>query len=198
MAVRLERAHLQLVSQGEGLPVVGCGLVEVWGLAMPGNFAEMVFEAATKALEDADISIKDIDNVVSVSSDFWDGRTISSMAISDASGAFGKDISTVEADGSFGALYGLMRILSGAYGTTMVVAHHKGTESSMSAYWAGIGNNPTTRGNPLHRPSARVINKATPSNAKPNASMMPTAQTSTEETTGPPSGIPEVSMTSAW
>jgi acetyl-CoA C-acetyltransferase len=97
----------------------------------PNTFAELVFEATTKALEDAGITVKEIENVVSVSSDFWDGRTISSMAISDASGAYGKDITTVEGDGTFGMLYGMMRILSGSFGTTLVVAHHKGSESNM-------------------------------------------------------------------
>jgi acetyl-CoA C-acetyltransferase len=96
------------------------------------TFHELVWEAANKALKDAGISMKEVENVVSVSSDFWDGRTISSMAISDTSGAFNKDISTVEGDGTFGALYGMMRILSGSFGTTIVVAHHKGTESDMS------------------------------------------------------------------
>lgn len=96
------------------------------------TFAELVFEVATKALKDAGITMKEVDNIVSVSSDFWDGRTISSMAIQDAAGAYGKDITTVEGDGTFGALYGMMRILSGSFGVTMVVAHHKGTESSMS------------------------------------------------------------------
>ncbi len=97
----------------------------------PDTFAEMIYEVVSKALEDAGITIKEVDNVVSVSSDFWDGRTISSMAISDASGAFGKDITTVEGDGTFGALYGMMRILSGSFGCTVVCAHHKGTESNM-------------------------------------------------------------------
>jgi len=97
----------------------------------PDTFAEMVYEVVSKALDDAGITIKEVDNVVSVSSDFWDGRTISSMAISDASGAFGKDITTVEGDGTFGALYGMMRILSGSFGCTVVCAHHKGSESNM-------------------------------------------------------------------
>ncbi|OFW57967.1 MAG: propanoyl-CoA acyltransferase [Candidatus Solincola sediminis] len=95
------------------------------------TFAELVFEATSKALEDAGISKDDVDNIVSVSSDFWDGRTISSMAISDASNAYGKDITTVEGDGTFGVLYGMMRILSGSFGVTIVCAHHKGTESNM-------------------------------------------------------------------
>ena len=96
------------------------------------TFPELVFEVATKALEDAGIDITKIDNIVSISSDFWDGRTISSMAIQDAAGAYGKDITTVEGDGTFGVLYGMMRILSGSFGVTLVVSHHKGTESSMN------------------------------------------------------------------
>ena len=98
----------------------------------PDTFAELVYDVTSRALADAGITIKEVDNVVSISSDFWDGRTISSMAISDAAGAFGKDITTVEGDGTFGALYGMMRILSGSFGCSVVVAHHKGSESSMN------------------------------------------------------------------
>ena len=119
----------------ERVAVIGVGQTR-YASGLRETFHEMVFEAASKALDDAGITVAEIDNVVSVSSDFWDGRTISCMAISDASGAFNKDISTVEGDGTFGVLYGMMRILSGSFGTTMVVAHHKGTESSM----AGITN----------------------------------------------------------
>jgi acetyl-CoA C-acetyltransferase len=115
----------------ERVAVIGVGQTK-YEQGKRETFHELVFEAATKALEDAGITVKDIDNVVSISSDFWDGRTISSMAISDASGAFGKDISTVEGDGTFGVLYGMMRILSGSFGVTMVCAHHKGTESNMN------------------------------------------------------------------
>lgn len=114
----------------ERVAVIGVGQTK-YEQNNPNTFAELVFEATTKALEDAGITVKEIENVVSVSSDFWDGRTISSMAISDASGAYGKDITTVEGDGTFGMLYGMMRILSGSFGTTLVVAHHKGSESNM-------------------------------------------------------------------
>ena len=97
----------------------------------PDTFAEMIYDVTSRALADAGITIAEVDNVVTVSSDFWDGRTISSMAVSDASGAFGKDITRVEGDGTFGALYGMMRILSGSFGCSVVVAHHKGSESNM-------------------------------------------------------------------
>jgi len=114
----------------ERVAVIGVGQTK-YEAGKRETFSELVFEAATKALKDAGITIKEVDNIVSVSSDFWDGRTISSMAVQDAAGAFGKDITTVEGDGTFGALYGMMRILSGSFGVTLVVAHHKGSESSM-------------------------------------------------------------------
>ena len=115
----------------EKVAIVGIGQTRHERRKKAENFAEMVYEATTKALADASITIDEIDNVVTVSNDFWDGRTISSMAITDACGSQGKNVSTVEGDGTFGAFYGLMRILSGYYGTTLVVAHIKGSESSM-------------------------------------------------------------------
>jgi len=115
----------------ERVAVIGIGQTK-YEQGKRETFHELVFEVATMALEDAGIDITKIDNIVSVSSDFWDGRTISSMAIQDAAGAYGKDITTVEGDGTFGALYGMMRILSGSYGTTLVVSHHKGSESNMN------------------------------------------------------------------
>ncbi len=115
----------------ERVAVIGVGQTK-YETGRRETFAELVFEVANKALDDAGITIKEIDNIVSISSDFWDGRTISSMAIQDAAGAYGKDISTVEGDGTFGLLYGMMRILSGSFGATLVVAHHKGSESNMN------------------------------------------------------------------
>jgi acetyl-CoA C-acetyltransferase len=94
------------------------------------NFADLVYEVTTGALADAGLEISQIDNVVTLSNDFWDGRTISSMAVMDACGSYGKNVSTVEGDGTFGALYGAMRIWSGSFGTTLVVAHSKGSEGS--------------------------------------------------------------------
>ena len=110
--------------------IVGVGQT-AFGERRDDTFADLVFEAASAALADAGLGIADIDNIVTTSNDFFDGRTISSMAVGDAAGAAhgeGRSISTVEGDGTFGAFYGLSRILSGAYGTTLVVAHSKGSE----------------------------------------------------------------------
>ena len=92
--------------------------------------ADMVFDVTRAALEDAGLGIRDLDSVVTVSNDFFDGRTISGMAVGDAAGGEDKNISTVSGDGTFGAFYGLMRVLSG-YKATLVVAHYKGSEGSV-------------------------------------------------------------------
>ncbi len=105
------------------------------------NFAEMIYEVTCGALADAGLGISDIDNFITVSNDFWDGRTISSMAVQDACGSSfdgGRNVSTVEGDGTFGLLYGMMRILSGAYQTTLVVVHCKGSEGNMRQITNGM------------------------------------------------------------
>lgn len=90
-------------------------------------FYDMIYEVTTKAMEDAGYTLEDIDNVITVSNDFLDGRTISCMAVQEAAGAHDKNVSTIEGDGAFGAFYGAMRVLGG-FGTTLVVAHSKGSE----------------------------------------------------------------------
>jgi acetyl-CoA C-acetyltransferase len=116
----------------ENVAIVGVGQTRYERRKRGENFADLVYEVTVKALNDAALTIRDIDNVVTVSNDFWDGRTISSMAVQDACGSRHKDVSTVEGDGLFGALYGAMRILSGSFDTTLVVAHMKGSESRMN------------------------------------------------------------------
>lgn len=113
----------------EKIAIIGIGMTKQERKKESETFADMVFEAVTKALKDAGITINDIDNIVTGCNDFWDGRTISSMAVGDASGAWDKNISCVEGDGTFVALYGMTRILSGSFRTTLVTAHSKGSQS---------------------------------------------------------------------
>ncbi len=116
----------------ERAAIIGVGMTRIEANKIRDTFADMAWEAVNKALDDAGMTIQDIDNVVTTSNDFWDGRTISCMAVGDASGARHKNVSCVEGDGTFGAVYGLARILSGSYGTTLVTAHSKGSESVSS------------------------------------------------------------------
>jgi acetyl-CoA C-acetyltransferase len=112
--------------------IIGFGMTAIEARKPGSTFADMVWEAVNKALDDAGITIKDVENVITTSNDFFDGRTISCMAVGDASGVREKNCSCTEGDGTFGAFYGLSRILSGAYGTTLVTAHSKGSESVSS------------------------------------------------------------------
>jgi acetyl-CoA C-acetyltransferase len=113
--------------------IIGIGQTKAEGRLKEFNYAELVYPAVVAALEDAGITIDDIDNIVTTSNDFWDGRTISSMATGDVSGAWDRNVSCVEGDGAFGAFYGMCRVLSGHYNTTLVTAYSKGSES-VSAY----------------------------------------------------------------
>ena len=95
---------------------------------IPSSHDEIAYEVTQKALEDAGISIEDIDNSVTCSNDFWDGRTISCMTITDATGSCNVHTTNVEGDGTYGVLMGLMRILSGNFNIALVVAQSKGSE----------------------------------------------------------------------
>jgi acetyl-CoA C-acetyltransferase len=111
--------------------IVGVGMTEMHRQRTSDTYADLVFEACGKALADAGMSIGDVDTVLTGSNDFFDGRTISSMAVMDACGSYDKNVSTVEGDGTFGAAHAVMRVLSGSYGTCLYCVHHKGSESVM-------------------------------------------------------------------
>ena len=108
--------------------IIGVGMTTIEAEKRRETFADMVWEAVNKALSDAGMTIADIDNVITTSSDFWDGRTISLMAVGDVSGAAEKNVSCVEGDGTYGAFYANARALSGSYKTTLVTGHSKGSQ----------------------------------------------------------------------
>lgn len=95
----------------------------------PASRAEMAFEVTSKALEDAGLTIKDIDNTVTHCNDYWDGRTISCIALTEATGSDKVHTTNISGDGAYGALMGMMRILSGHFKVALVVAESKGSET---------------------------------------------------------------------
>ena len=88
---------------------------------------DMVFEVCKEALHHAGILREDLDTVITASTDFLDGRTISNVFLSMAVGAFMKDESKVEEDGTFALYYALMRILAGTHDVALVEAHTQGS-----------------------------------------------------------------------
>lgn len=95
----------------------------------PASRAEMAFEVTSKALEDAGLTIRDIDNTVTHCNDYWDGRTISCIALTEATGSDKVHTTNISGDGAYGALMGMMRILSGHFKIALVVAESKGSET---------------------------------------------------------------------
>jgi len=93
---------------------------------MPKTREDMVFDVVKSALENAGILREEVDTVVTASTDYLDGRTISNVFLSMAVGAHLKDESKVEEDGSFAMLYAMMRILSGTHEVAIVEAHTQG------------------------------------------------------------------------
>jgi acetyl-CoA C-acetyltransferase len=92
------------------------------------SYPEMVFEACSKVLEDAGLTIGDMDQIVTNSQDFWDGRTISNRTVSEACGSVLRSESKVAMDGAFAVFYAAMRILSGCYDSCLLVSHCKMSE----------------------------------------------------------------------
>ncbi len=84
---------------------------------------ETVFEVVKAALENAGISREDVDTVISASSDFLDGRTISNCMLIGATAAYLKDESKAEEDGMYAVLYAMQRILAGVHDVALAVAH---------------------------------------------------------------------------
>lgn len=112
----------------EPVAIVGVGMTRFQRERKADTVGDLVFEACTAALADAGMTIDQVDVVLTGSNDFFDGRTISSMAVMDACGSYDKNVSTVEGDGTFGAAHAVMRVLAG-WGTVLYCAHQKGSES---------------------------------------------------------------------
>lgn len=87
----------------------------------------MVFETAKGALDDAGITREEVDTVINASNDILDGRTISHMHLTYPQGAYLKDESKAEEDGTFAAFYAMMRILAGTHDIGLAVANTQGS-----------------------------------------------------------------------
>jgi len=90
---------------------------------MPKTREDMVFEVTRDAIKNAGVTRADIGSVVTASTDFLDGRTISNMFLCMAVGAHLKDESKVEEDGAMAMQYAMMKIQSGSCDLALVEAH---------------------------------------------------------------------------
>lgn len=89
----------------------------------------LIYMVVNEALASCGMSIHDIDVVIDAGSDFLDGRGISTCITVDSMGAHFKEESKIAGDGLLAAIYAYMRIASGLFGTALVVAYGKSSES---------------------------------------------------------------------
>lgn len=89
---------------------------------------ELALEAIDEALADAGVALGDIDNAVTASLDFWDGRTIANMAVSEVVGSYLKSEARVCGDGIQALLYEWTRLVTGTFRLGLVLAHCKESE----------------------------------------------------------------------
>lgn len=93
---------------------------------------ELVYRAVQAALQDAGLTMRDVDARVTASVDLYDGLTASNVAITEVVGAVMQPEARVAGDGLLAACHAALSILAGAYRTVLVVAHCK---VSMGERW---------------------------------------------------------------
>ncbi len=91
---------------------------------------DVAHEAARAALADAGLQKGDLDSVVLAGVDLEGGRTISNMYVAPAAGGYLKDEIRVADDGLYAAALAYMRVRSGLFDTTMVLAYGQSSETS--------------------------------------------------------------------
>nr|MDO8082262.1 thiolase family protein [Candidatus Freyarchaeota archaeon] len=103
-----------------------------YGLKLNQTIPEIAYDVVTRVLDDAGLSIHDIENVVSSSVDLWDGATASGAFLTEVVGAVMGSETRVADDGILAAFHATLNILSGNFDVVLVLAHCKG---SMGAHY---------------------------------------------------------------
>jgi len=112
-----------------GTYVVGLGHAATAPARDDVNTTELAWEAVSAALADAGIALRDVGGAVTASQDFWEGRTISSMAVNEIAGGTLRSESKVAADGALALFYATTRIEDGDQSLNLVVAHSKESQA---------------------------------------------------------------------
>jgi len=97
------------------------------------SLQELIFEAATLALEDAGLKRQDVDSIVIGSQDLIDGRGISNMQNAGPAGAYLKDEIRVANDGIYALLLAAMQIAAGRSRRALVISWAKCSETDIDA-----------------------------------------------------------------
>lgn len=106
--------------------IIGVGYTSFRSITPDVSFKEMMFEAATKAYEDAGVCPRrDINSFINCAEDFTEGRSIVNIHVPDNIGGVLKPVHTVPHDGIVGLIAGYMQIRTGVMDIVAVEAHSK-------------------------------------------------------------------------
>jgi len=109
--------------------IVGIGSTGFRPLTPELSYKELMFEAATRAYQDANVNPRrDIDVFMTCAEDYWEGFSISDEFVPDQLGAALRHLFTVSADGLFGLATAYMLIKTGQFDTAVVEAHSKASD----------------------------------------------------------------------
>src|SRR5579875_232722 len=109
--------------------IIGIGYEGFRPVVSDLSVRELMFEAASKAYNDANIDPrKDVSSFISCDEDFWEGWSITDEMVPDQIGGARRAVSTVSADGLIGIAQAVMQISSGIGDIVVVEAHSKAAD----------------------------------------------------------------------
>lgn len=128
--------------------IVGIGYTSFRPLTPEVSYKELMFEAAVKAYHDAGIDPRrDIQSLVTVAEDFYDGTSIFDEYVPDQLGGILKPNVTVPGDGIHGLATAYMQVASGIVDIAAVEAHSKASNILTLPYITAYAMDPV-----LNRP----------------------------------------------
>lgn len=95
------------------------------------SLEELQYEVTQQALQDAGVTIEEIDGIVVGANDQYDGRAISIMMASGPVGGVDRDILSTPSAGEHAFVMGALRVASGLYRTHLVLAWSPTEASSL-------------------------------------------------------------------
>jgi len=113
---------------GERVGIIGIGQTEHKFIRPDVNHEEMINESVRLALEDADLSIKDIDTVIIDNMEHFEAHYLADGMVVDGAGMYmkpGLKMNTGGTSGATAVVTGWHHVASGIFGTVMVIGWQK-------------------------------------------------------------------------
>uniref|UniRef100_A0A7C4CCC8 Thiolase C-terminal domain-containing protein n=1 Tax=candidate division WOR-3 bacterium TaxID=2052148 RepID=A0A7C4CCC8_UNCW3 len=110
----------------ERVAIIGIGATQFRSISPDVSYKELMFEAATKACEDAGVNPRrDVDTFITCSEDYNEGTSITDEYVPDQLGAAMKPVQTITGEGLHGIAAAFMMLRTGSFGIAMVEAFSK-------------------------------------------------------------------------